>query len=105
MKNKIIFITGATAGFGKAIAYQFAAHGFNLILTGRRTERLRDIENDLLRQFEGIKVMTLAFDVRDEKSVVEAIQNLPHDWKAIDILVNNAGLASGLSTIQEGNTE
>jgi 3-hydroxy acid dehydrogenase / malonic semialdehyde reductase len=104
MRNKIVFITGATAGFGKAIAYQFASHGFDLVITGRRTERLREIEKDLVSQYEGIKVLSLAFDVKDETAVTESIQNLPHDWKQIDILVNNAGLASGLSTIQEGNT-
>lgn len=105
MSNKIIFITGATAGFGKAIAYLFASHGFDIIITGRRADRLRIIEEDLKTRYDGIKVLSLNFDVRDEKAVNDAIHALPHDWKAIDILVNNAGLASGLSTIHEGNTD
>lgn len=103
--NKIIFITGATAGFGKAIAYQFAGRGYDLILTGRRADRLASIEKELTNQYEGVRVLTLNFDVRDERSVNEAIGSIPHSWKSIDVLVNNAGLASGLSTIQEGKTE
>ncbi|REJ81288.1 MAG: SDR family NAD(P)-dependent oxidoreductase [Bacteroidetes bacterium] len=102
--RKIIFITGATAGFGKAIAYKFAAHGWDIILNGRRRDRLSRIEQDLIEQF-GIRVMSLPFDVRNRVEVMNAIQNLPHDWKSIDVLVNNAGLASGLSTIQEGDID
>lgn len=105
MNNKIIFITGATAGFGKAIAYLFASHGFDLIITGRRADRLRTIESDLLSRYDGIRVLSLEFDVKDENAVNQAIQHLPHQWKSIDVLVNNAGLAAGLSTIHEGNTE
>src|SRR5438552_1696493 len=104
MKEKIILITGATAGFGKAIAYKFAEHGWNIVITGRRDERLVEIENDLKKQFE-VQVLSLCFDVRNKKEVDEAISNLPHDWKKIDVLVNNAGLASGLSLIQDGNTD
>lgn len=100
---KIIFITGATAGFGKAIAYTFASHGFDLILTGRREERLRQLETEITEQYK-VRVLTLNFDVTDEHAVNASISSLPHDWKNIDILVNNAGMASGLSTIQEGNT-
>lgn len=100
----IVFITGATAGFGKAIATKFAAHGFDLILNGRRTDRLKKLEDDLKNSC-GVKVFSLPFDVREKKAVETAIHNLPHDWKQIDVLVNNAGLAQGLSTIQEGNTD
>lgn len=103
-KNKIIFITGATSGFGKAIAYKFAERGFHLILNGRREDRLRVIEKDLTEQF-GCKVISLPFDVKDKEAVVNSINSIPHDWKKIDVLVNNAGLAAGLSTIQEGNTD
>jgi NADP-dependent 3-hydroxy acid dehydrogenase YdfG len=103
-RKKTIFITGATAGFGKAIAYKFAQHGYDLILNGRRADRLRLIEKDLIEQF-GCKVVCLPFDVRDKNKAAEEINGLPHDFKIIDVLVNNAGLASGLSTIQEGNTE
>lgn len=101
---KTIFITGATSGFGKAIAYKFAQHGYQLILTGRREDRLREIEADL-KDLYNVKVQTLNFDIRDKDAAKIAIQSLPHDFKKIDILVNNAGLAAGLSTIQEGNTD
>jgi NADP-dependent 3-hydroxy acid dehydrogenase YdfG len=101
MNNKIIFITGATAGFGKAIAYQFAQFGWNLVLTGRREDRLDEIEKDILANYP-VKVQTLCFDVRDRDKTEQMINDLPHDWKEIDVLVNNAGLASGLSLINEG---
>lgn len=101
---KTIMITGATSGFGKAIAYKFAQHGYQLILTGRRMERLRGIEAEL-NELYGAKVQTLNFDVRDKEAAKNAIGSLPHDFKKIDILVNNAGLAAGLSTIQDGNTD
>ncbi len=103
-RKRIVFITGATAGIGKAIAYKFAQHGYNLILNGRREERLRAIEKDLTEQFDA-KVISLPFDVRDNTAATQMINGIPHDWKFIDVLVNNAGLAAGLSTIQEGNTE
>lgn len=100
--QKTIFITGATAGFGKATAYKFAEHGWNVILNGRREDRLRAMEKELSEQF-GTKVMTLPFDVRDAKAVETAVNSLPHDWKKIDVLMNNAGLAAGLSLIQDGS--
>lgn len=101
-KTKTIFVTGATAGFGKAIAYTFAQHGWNILLNGRRRDRLQQIEDDLQQQY-GVSTLSLCFDVRDRENVVQAIHDLPHDWKHIDVLVNNAGLAAGLSTIQEGD--
>jgi 3-hydroxy acid dehydrogenase/malonic semialdehyde reductase len=99
--NKTIMITGATAGFGKAIAVRFAKHGYNLIITGRRKERLAELEKELL-SYGKIKVLPLVFDVRKQDEVAEAIEKLPAEWKAIDILVNNAGLAVGLSHIDSG---
>jgi len=104
MSSKTILITGATAGFGKAIAYKFAEHGWNLIITGRREERLKEIESDLVKTFS-VKVLSIKFDVRNSKEVEEAINSIPHDWKKIDVLVNNAGLASGFSLIQDANIE
>lgn len=101
-RKKIVFITGATSGFGKAIAYKFAQHGYDLILNGRREDRLRVIEKDLFELF-GSKIISLVFDVRDSDKVAKEINGLPHDSKMIDILVNNAGLAAGFSTIQEGD--
>ena len=104
MNGKIILITGATAGFGEAMAYKFAQHGWNIIITGRRNDRLKKIEDDLSDLF-GVKVLSLCFDVRKRNDVQQAILGLPQDWKKIDVLVNNAGLASGLSLIQDGNID
>lgn len=98
----IIFITGSTAGFGKAIAIKFAEHGYDVIINGRRTELLKKLEDEIKNTY-GVKVFSLPFDVRDKKSVEEAVHALPHDWKNIDVLVNNAGLAQGLSLIQDGD--
>ncbi len=96
-------ITGATAGFGRATAVKFARHGYNLILTGRRKERLSELEKDLIPY--NINVLTLNFDVRNKREVETAIKNLPGEWKNIDILINNAGLAVGLSHIDDGDTD
>jgi 3-hydroxy acid dehydrogenase/malonic semialdehyde reductase len=102
--NKTIMITGATAGFGKAIAVQFAKNGFNIIITGRRKERLEELEKELL-SYGKIKVLALNFDVRKREEVESVIRTLPETWKTIDILVNNAGLAVGLDHIDRGNID
>jgi 3-hydroxy acid dehydrogenase / malonic semialdehyde reductase len=101
---KIVLVTGATSGFGKAIAIKFAERGYNIIITGRRTDRLAQLEEEIKQTYES-KVFTLPFDIRDRKSVNNALNSLPHDWKKIDVLVNNAGLAQGLSTIQDGDID
>lgn len=100
----VIFITGSTAGFGKAIAIKFAEHGYNVIINGRRTDRLKKLEEEIKNTFS-VNVFSLPFDVRDKNAVEEAIHSLPHDWKKIDVLINNAGLAQGLSLIQDGNID
>ncbi len=100
--KKTIFITGATSGFGLAIAQRFAAGGYDLIITGRREDRLQQIKDDL-ESANNISVTTLAFDVRDKAAVNSAIASL--DDRDIDILVNNAGLAAGLNTIDNGDTD
>ncbi|MBK6640449.1 MAG: SDR family NAD(P)-dependent oxidoreductase [Bacteroidetes bacterium] len=97
----IAFITGATAGFGKATAIKFAQFGWDVIITGRRQARLDQLEEEIINTYE-TRVFTLSFDVRNNEEVVAAIQSLPHEWKKIDVLVNNAGLASGLAAIQDG---
>lgn len=99
---KIVLVTGSTAGFGKAIALKFAEHGYNVIINGRRTDRLAQLEKEIKETYN-TKVFSLPFDVRDKDAVSNALNSLPHDWKKIDVLVNNAGLAQGLSTIQEGD--
>lgn len=95
-------ITGATSGIGKSTAIEFAKLGFNLILCGRRSERLITLKKELQNQ---VKVHTLSFDVRDKHQVFSAIENLPSDFSNIDILINNAGNAHGLDPIQTGNLE
>ena len=101
---KIALITGATAGFGEACAERFAKEGYHLVITGRRAERLQEVQQQLEQQYK-VKVKTLVFDVRDKAAVATALGSLEEEWRAIDVLVNNAGLALDLSTIDEGNTE
>ncbi len=101
--NKTILITGATAGFGRAAAKKFAANGDNIIITGRRKERLSLLENELAAFH--VNVLSLNFDVRNRIEVQNAINSLPEEWKKIDVLVNNAGLASGLSHIETGDLD
>lgn len=101
--EKTIMVTGATAGFGRAIAGKFAENGYRVIITGRRKERLLELEKKLTGT--GAEVLSLNFDVRDLAEVKTAIENLPPEWKKIDVLVNNAGLAVGLSHIDDGDTE
>lgn len=97
----IALITGATAGIGKATAQEFAAKGYDLIITGRREERLDALKQEL-ESTHKIQVLGLCFDVRDEQQVKQAIDSLPEPFKHIDVLVNNAGLAAGLAPIQDG---
>ncbi len=97
---KTILITGATSGFGEATARLLAQQGHRLIITGRRSERLTALKNEL----NGAAVLEVCFDVRDELAVNRAISSLPAEWKGIDVLINNAGLASGLARIQDGDT-
>lgn len=96
-------ITGATSGFGKAVAIKFAQNGYDTIITGRRLERLQELETELLAT--GVKVLSLNFDVRKRYEVQDIINDMPEEWKNIDILVNNAGLAVGLDHIDNGNID
>lgn len=98
--NKIALITGATSGFGKAIAQRFSQSGYAVIITGRRCERLEELKKELKGE-----VLTCCFDVRRLKEVESAIGSLPEKWKHIDVLVNNAGLAAGLAPIQDGSVD
>ena len=99
--KKTIMITGATSGIGRAAARKFALNGYNVIITGRRAERLSELENELLS--DGARVLSMNFDVSIRTEVDKAIGEIPTGWKQIDILVNNAGLASGLDHIDEGH--
>jgi len=104
MDKPIVIITGATSGFGKAIATKFAREGHPVIITGRRQEKLRELEKCLKDKFNA-KVLCLCFDVRHENSTTQALDSLPGDWSAVGILINNAGLASGMDKIQDGDLE
>ena len=102
--SKIILVTGASSGFGKAIATKFAAGGWNVILTARRKEKLEELSKALESNY-GIKTLSLIFDVQDKKAVFDNLQNLPTEWQAINILVNNAGLALGRDSFENANLE
>ncbi len=99
---RIALITGASSGIGRAVAQAFAAQGINLILCGRRQEKLDELQKELSHKVE---TTTLNFDVRDRTAVLSAIGSLPEQWKNISILVNNAGNAYGLSSIQDGDLD
>ncbi|MCB0444323.1 MAG: SDR family NAD(P)-dependent oxidoreductase [Gelidibacter sp.] len=100
--KKTALITGATSGIGSATAHAFAKQGINLILCGRRQERLDTIQEALQRQTD---VTTLNFDVRDKQAIFKAIASLPDGFKYIDILINNAGNAHGKDPIHDGNLD
>jgi NADP-dependent 3-hydroxy acid dehydrogenase YdfG len=98
LKEKIVFITGASSGIGLATAKAFAAQGAKLLLCGRRLDRL----TELAEQLEGADdVHAFKLDVQDHAAVKETLAHLPEEWQAIDILVNNAGLSRGLTKLQD----
>ncbi len=102
--KKIVFVTGATSGFGEAIAKLFAKEGNNLVITGRRKERLDDLKGKLESE-HSVRVYSLCFDVRSRQECFDAVQSLPAESQSIDVLVNNAGLASGLDLIQDADLD
>ncbi|PWL27754.1 MAG: NAD(P)-dependent oxidoreductase [Fluviicola sp. XM-24bin1] len=100
--NSTALITGATAGFGEACAHEFASNGWNLIITGRREERLTALKSEIESKFD-VSVLTLCFDVRDNDTVNKAIDSIPSDVRSqVHLLINNAGLAVGKGPIDEG---
>ncbi|MGI6047157.1 MAG: SDR family oxidoreductase [Petrimonas sp.] len=103
MNTKIALITGATSGIGEATTLKLADNGFDVIIIGRRNDRLTTLKEKLEKN--GTRVLSLCLDVRIESEVKSAVENLPDEWKNIDVLVNNAGLAAGLSSLQEGDTD
>jgi len=100
--SRIALITGASSGIGKATAQALATAKIDLILCGRRQDRLDQLAQELGQQ---VKTITLQFDVRSRQAVSEAIGSLPESWQNIDILVNNAGNAHGLAAIQDGDID
>ena len=96
----IIFVTGATAGFGQSITRRFIATGHKVIASGRRAERLKELKDEL-----GDNLYTVQLDVRNRTAIDEAIASLPAEWRNIDVLVNNAGLALGVEPAHKANIE
>ena len=99
--TKTVLITGTTSGFGEASAHLFAKNNWNIIITGRRKDRLEKLEADLKSTYN-VAVLALHFDVRNIDEVKSAVSSLKDEWKNIDVLLNNAGLAVGRGPIQEG---
>lgn len=104
LKNRIVFISGATSGIGKACAYAFAKEGANLIINARRKNMIDEIAEDIKTKF-GVKVFGYKLDVQNREEVVASINSLPAEWKKIDILINNAGLAIGLNKFYEDDPQ
>jgi serine 3-dehydrogenase len=101
LKDKIVFITGASSGIGRSCARAFASQGAKLILAARRAERVEEIAAGLKTE-HGTAILVLKFDVRNPNAVEQAISGLPQEWRAIEVLVNNAGLSRGLDKLYEG---
>jgi NADP-dependent 3-hydroxy acid dehydrogenase YdfG len=102
--NKIVFITGATSGIGKACAEKFAKEKYDLVLTGRRQERLEELKISLQEKYS-IKVNILCFDVQQKEEVFANVKSLGAEWQNIHILVNNAGLALGKDPFDEADMD
>jgi len=102
--SKIVFITGASSGFGKACAEKFACHGYDVIINGRREDRLLELKEQLEKKYN-TAILVSAFDVRNRDEVFEAIKNIPKEWQHVDILINNAGLALGRDYFDDGDMD
>lgn len=102
--RKTVLITGATSGIGEASAIKFAEAACRLIITGRRKDRLDELTEHLVEEYN-VEVLPLCFDVREKKDVQKYLGNLPAEWNNVDILINNAGLAVGLNHLDEGDTD
>jgi NADP-dependent 3-hydroxy acid dehydrogenase YdfG len=101
---KIVFITGASSGFGKACAEKFACHGYDVIINGRREDRLLELKESLEKKFN-TAILVSAFDVRNKSEVFNAVENIPEEWQHIDVLINNAGLALGRDYFDEADLD
>lgn len=104
IRDKIVFISGASSGIGEATARRFAKEGAILLLCARNMEKLHSLKGELEKEY-GAKVYVYELDVRDKKAIDEVFENIPKELRNIDILVNNAGLAQGLEKVQEGVPE
>lgn len=103
MKEKVVLITGATAGIGAACAWKFAEAGSKLVLIGRRNDRLDILKHDILREYPNTKIHTVTISVTDFEKVSALPSNLPTEFQAVEILINNAGLALGVSSVDKNN--
>lgn len=101
MEKKIVMVTGATSGIGEACAKKFANGGYNVIVTGRRHDKLEALKTQL--EAQGARVLALTFDVREREAARKAVESIDGEWADIDVLVNNAGLALGLDKEYEGD--
>ncbi len=99
---KIALITGATSGIGEACAHLFAREHYNLVLTGRRLDRLEKLAKKLNTKYN-VEIAVSTFDVRDREQVVSNLEGLPAKWKKVNVLINNAGLSQGLDPINNGS--
>ncbi|MDD3150730.1 MAG: SDR family NAD(P)-dependent oxidoreductase, partial [Candidatus Gastranaerophilales bacterium] len=104
MKNKIVFISGANSGIGKACAEKFAENGAKLILCSRDIEKLIKAAESINKKYD-TEILTYQLDVRDREKVATVIGELPKKWQKIDVLVNNAGGALGLEKFQDGSVD
>ncbi|MBK9227655.1 MAG: SDR family NAD(P)-dependent oxidoreductase [Ignavibacteria bacterium] len=104
LKDKVVFITGATSGIGRSAAFKFAESGCKLILAARRKERLDSLQSELMEKF-GVDVITMVLDVRNYSEVDKAVSELHGEWTKIEVLLNNAGLARGFSKVHEGSLD
>lgn len=104
IERKIVLVTGASSGIGRACAEAFAARGCRLLLAARRKDRLEELAKSL-HERHGVKVLTAALDVRDRSAVEAWVDGLADEWRDVDILVNNAGLARGLAPLHEGDIQ
>jgi 3-hydroxy acid dehydrogenase/malonic semialdehyde reductase len=101
LKDKIVFITGASAGIGRSCARAFAEAGAKILICARRAGRLKAFAAELRKEF-GVAVHHFELDVRSQEAVAKAVEGLAKDWKAIEVLVNNAGLSRGLDKLHQG---
>lgn len=102
--NKVVFVTGATSGIGRSCAFRFAESGYNVIIAGRRVDRLAEVETELKKRFN-VEVYSMVLDVRNREDVNLAIDRIPVQFHSIDVLINNAGLALDLSLFNDANQD
>ena len=104
MDKQTVLVSGATSGFGEACAHEFARNGYQVIINGRRRDRLEKLQQTLKEAY-GAESFIAAFDVQDRKAVFDAIGQLPEQFRAIDVLINNAGLALGRDPFDQANLD